>query len=155
MTDLAQEAPSRALAEARARRLALAGAFARVESALARPAEVVAPWARTVDGSLGRLARAFAEHVATTEGTGGLLEEVTDHAPRLGHLVALLREEHLEIPRSVEGIRRDLARTGLDAARAEEIRERTLEVLVRIARHRQRGADLVYEAYQVDIAAGD
>jgi hypothetical protein len=30
-----------------------------------------------------------------------------------------------------------------------------MELLKRLARHRQRGADLLYEAYQVDISAGD
>ena len=40
-------------------------------------------------------------------------------------------------------------------AQIQDVREHALGLLQAIARHRQRGADLIYEAYSVDIEAGD
>ena len=37
----------------------------------------------------------------------------------------------------------------------KSIRNRAMALLPRLSMHRQRGADLVYDAYNVDIAAGD
>jgi len=37
---------------------------------------------------------------------------------------------------------------------ADEIRAELTTLLVALARHRQRGADLVYEAYDVDLGGG-
>ena len=37
----------------------------------------------------------------------------------------------------------------------DDLRERATELLGHIVRHRQRGADLIYEAYETDIGGGD
>jgi hypothetical protein len=41
-----------------------------------------------------------------------------------------------------------------DAEWSERLRSVLTSLLVALARHRQRGADLVYEAYAVDIGGG-
>ena len=46
------------------------------------------------------------------------------------------------------------ARRG-DVSQVQDVREEALGLLQAIARHRQRGADLIYEAYSVDIEGGD
>jgi hypothetical protein len=38
---------------------------------------------------------------------------------------------------------------------AEAVRKQGTNLLGRLVRHRQRGADLIYEAYQTDIGGGD
>ena len=47
------------------------------------------------------------------------------------------------------------ARRCADVEQVKDVREEALGLLQAIARHRQRGADLIYEAYSVDIEAGD
>ena len=37
----------------------------------------------------------------------------------------------------------------------DDLRERATGLLGHLVRHRQRGADLIYEAYQTDIGGGD
>ena len=36
-----------------------------------------------------------------------------------------------------------------------DLRERGTDLLARLSRHRQRGADLIFEAYDTDIGGGD
>jgi hypothetical protein len=57
----------------------------------------------------------------------------------------------------IAGAVRALTRGGAPTSPAEIAtrREQILEVLSLLARHRFNGADLLYEAYQVDIGAAD
>ena len=41
------------------------------------------------------------------------------------------------------------------AAPAEQVRDDVTRLLGRLVRHRQRGSDLLYEAWAVDIGGGD
>lgn len=43
---------------------------------------------------------------------------------------------------------------GADAVAPDALRSEVLDLLVAVARHRQRGADLVYEVHNVDIGGG-
>ena len=82
------------------------------------------------------LSEAIAEHLAATEGEHGLYADIIAADPRLSHAVKSLIREH-------GVLRRALHRTLSDTQR-EEL-QRTLD------RHCQRGNDLVYEAFVVDI----
>lgn len=114
-------------------------------------------WAERVHDALTDLAGTFERHVALTEGPGGLFEEVRTFAPRLTGSIETLHAEHEQISsllrqelRAARGIH-DAA----DLAPAQEIRTRLTELLTLLLRHRQVGADLLYEAYAVDVGVGD
>jgi hypothetical protein len=96
---------------------------------------------------------ALKQHIQDTEGPDGLYEELQDQAPRLSNLVKLLTKEHAVLK---EDINRALAAlealpNELEDECCEDVREAVLALLGRISRHRQKGADLVWRAYSVDI----
>ena len=85
------------------------------------------------------LSAAIAEHLAATEGQHGLYAEIVAADPRLTFAVETLIREHAEFRRAMQ---RDVA--GLSDKQLAELTRR-------LDRHCQRGNDLVYEAYSVDI----
>ncbi|MPZ73866.1 MAG: hypothetical protein GEU74_11645 [Nitriliruptorales bacterium] len=106
-------------------------------------------WREQVGASLNRLSGSFAHHVAATEAPDGLFDQVRRRAPRLDGRCRRLARDHRSIAEELAA-----ALAALDGD-VEEIRERVLATLARLARHRQLGADLVYEAYDVDLGGSD
>jgi len=96
---------------------------------------------------------AFGQHVMVTEKPDGLYDEILERAPRLETNVRRLREEHPEIVRRIrDTIPRLDQRELVEATRQlEEARDDLQRFMGSVIRHRQRGADLVWEAYNVDI----
>lgn len=140
---------------ARTRRHSLGDAMTDMEMALASPAAAEG-WFDTVAEALDELREALQDHVNVTEGKDGLLEEVLEVAPRLEGEIDLIRAEHEEMLDTLE--RADLTLKGifeLSSLDPEPVRRRVMTLLGRLSLHRQRGADLVYEAYNVDIATAD
>ncbi|MBM0233950.1 hypothetical protein JNW91_20115 [Micromonospora sp. STR1_7] len=90
----------------------------------------------------------FAEHVRVTEGPTGLYRELLTHSPRLHHGVRLLTREHAAIVAALVAVQRlaEHSDAGLD-----ELRHRAGYLLRTLARHRRRGADLLWQAYQTDL----
>lgn len=109
-----------------------------------------ATWREMVAQATHRLRRTFADHLHATESDEGLFEEVLAEAPRLAPAVARLRAEHDEIENDLLALELALREPGA----GERVRERAVQLLGRLVRHRQRGADLVYEAYETDIGGG-
>ncbi|MEH0933796.1 hypothetical protein [Micromonospora psammae] len=105
-------------------------------------------WRERVIVHLTPVRRGFAEHVRVTEGPGGLYAEVLAQAPRLHRGVRLLTREHTAIIAALADLRHAVEAPGVCA---EELRRRTDELLRALARHRQRGADLLWQAYQTDL----
>src|SRR6266545_135261 len=103
---------------------------------------------RRVSLRLERLREAFAEHVSVTEGATGLYAEVLVAAPRLARTVGVLVREHSMITRTLDALTERLVGVPVDA---ERFRNWASDLLRELSRHRQRGADLVYEAYATDI----
>src|SRR5689334_13499747 len=97
------------------------------------------------------LHQAWNLHVSGTEGPGGLWEQIRTDAPRLEGELRRLGREHAALTTEVELLRQDLLNAGEDEPRLAGVRERTNALLVQLARHRQRGADLIYDAYQHDV----
>ena len=117
-------------------------------------------WRTQLSERLSTLRRAFAEHVGLTEGPDGLYHELLDQAPRLASGVDGLVREHRELLQAMEGLSaRVEAGDGAvvpepPVVRPEEIdqvRGWASELLRELHEHRQRGADLVYEAYGTDL----
>lgn len=106
-------------------------------------------WTQQVRATVERLGPAFAEHVAATESPDGLFDQVRRRSPRLDHQCRALAAEHVTITDEIASATAALEE-GPDAARSA-----VLHLLASLARHRQGGADLVYEAYAVDLGGSD
>jgi hypothetical protein len=150
-------AATAALEEARDKRADLHACIVSLEEAIAAPATGRAlDWAMRVHDALVEVGAAFERHIAVVEGPEGLFDEVTNVAPRLTNALRQLADEHRVI--------RGLIAEALDSVRhiagarggaADQGRAAVLVVLEHLMRHRQLGADVVYEAYAVDIGTGD
>lgn len=115
-----------------------------------------AEWTETVQKSLIHLHAAFHEHIDVAEGPDGLYNEVMEREPRLRDTCMKIKAEHPTILTAIhEPYNRLQAREPDEFVAAEEIRDEVLSALARITRHRQKGADLVYEAYYVDLGGLD
>lgn len=133
------------------RRRALGDALVALEAAASGPL-VAGDWRRHVRHALDDLAEALVAHRAEVERAGGILEEVMERAPRLARDVAWFREDHERLVARVGELRRSLDDPARDPHR---LREELTLFLADLVRHRQRGSDLVYEAYMVDIGGFD
>ncbi|MFU8870490.1 hypothetical protein [Micromonospora sp. SL4-19] len=123
--------------------------------ALARPLVTLGGeprWREHLVVQLGPVRRGFAEHVRLTEGPAGLYAELLHQAPRLDRGVRLLTHEHAAIAAAIVALQRAAE---LTSGTAEELRERVAHLLRALDRHRQRGADLLWEAYQADLGGED
>ena len=140
------------LARAKARRVDLREAMAETERIIAKSAAVDG-WYDEVEESLTVLREALDAHIVEVEAPDGLLEEILDEAPRLAAEINDIKREHEGLIESWERARALI--TPGDRLEPIGVRRRVIALLGRISEHRQRGADLVYEAYNVDIAAGD
>ncbi len=148
VADIAIETPG--LEAARVARERLYDEVLTLARAIAAPVGSGTRWRRRVGRTLERVARALEQHVAESEGGDGILREIVEEAPRLWREVDGLEREHAEL--SVECAR--LLERVPSAASALSIRHDIHELVVRFDRHRHRGADLVYEAFGVDIGGG-
>jgi hypothetical protein len=140
-----------ALEVAAQRRRELREALVAFEDALSSPMRDRLTWHAEATNALESLGHAFEDHVAATEAPGGLYDEVRDTSPHLREKATRLRAEHPAITAAlVEGAAR-LAAPPADDADADAVRDELQRLMGRIVRHRQHGADLVWEAYAIDI----
>ena len=88
--------------------------------------------------------------------TEGLYDEIAHRAPRLSGKIERLREEHPAMRDATTALIAKLASTPVgDAWPLDEARDDLQRLLGKIVRHRQLGADLVWEAYNLDIGGID
>jgi hypothetical protein len=143
-----------ALQEAARRRRTLHEALVGLEEAISSPAAGRIPdWTSQVTKELTGIRDAWDQHVDTTEKPGGLYEEIVGTSPRLAGTVDRLRGEHPDITHSVnESLARlEQVEIGGLAWPLDDARDDLQRLIGRLVRHRQKGADLVWEAYNVDI----
>jgi hypothetical protein len=143
----AEPAPFEAL---RRQRAELRESMSALELALSGPAaRGEARWMERVNVALVELSADFRAHVEFTEGHEGLYADILVTAPRLCGAVDRLTHEHTEITGLLENL---IAVTsppeGNDVDQVRNLGNAILGVLVG---HRQRGSDLVYQAYEFDI----
>jgi hypothetical protein len=135
----------------RRQRAELRESVSALEHALAAPAVAgLAPWAQRVQAALMELSADFREHIDITEGPDGLYRDVVKNSPQLSGAVASLTGEHALITGQVEALLTRVT-TPEVIENVDRIRDLGTALLGRLVRHRQRGADLVFEAYEVDI----
>jgi hypothetical protein len=149
--------PGPELNDVRLRRAGLKAALSGLELAIARPGRG-SEWTAAVRDALEILHEVWTRHIVETEAPGSFLDELVGESPRLATPASRLRREHSEILAGIVRAEKKLAIIPIDDesldAHVEELREELTALLAALARHRQRGADLVYEAYQVDIGGG-
>lgn len=140
---------------ARTRRAELLAAITGLERRLAVPARDPT-WPTRVEAGIARLATAFNQHIAATEGADGMYAEILRSAPRLSFAVNRLVLEHADARASISALGKlAIELDGADLGGIERIRDDGTNLLVKLVRHRQRGADLVFEAYAHDIGGCD
>ncbi|HZC74109.1 MAG TPA: hypothetical protein VE442_25715 [Jatrophihabitans sp.] len=139
----------------RARRAELRETINLMEAALAAPARGRAVvWGEVVHASLMMIADDFGAHVEVTEGPNGLHQAILAGDIRLANAVEALTAEHEELAEAIAILVADsLAPVTEDDI--DNLRERATRLLAQLARHRQRGADLIYEAYATDVGGCD
>jgi len=144
--------PDQAFLEAlRRQRAELRESMSALEAALAAPAIAgQARWVQRVHVALMELAGDFREHIDITEGPEGLYREVVRTSPRLSDAVAGLTREHLLINGHVDDLLACVTTPDVTGD-VDTVRDLATALLGRLVRHRQRGSDLVFEAYEVDI----
>lgn len=143
------------LAAVRERRAELRESLTALEQALASPA-VGRPliWGERVRTVLAEVADDFREHIVVTEGPGGLHQAILSGDLRLANAVEALTDQHALIADALHEL---LVATEPPVAAADVrgIREKATDLLSSLLRHRQRGADLIFEAFATDIGGGD
>jgi hypothetical protein len=104
-------------------------------------------WTGRMQRHLDHLCAGLDDHVRVTEGAGGRYAEVAAAAPRLARGVTLLAGDHARLREALEVFRDCFA----GGAHPADLRRCGGGLLVLLDRHRQRGIDLLYEAYGTDI----
>jgi hypothetical protein len=128
-----------------------------LEEALARPVRQDPDrWFSGVAIRVEHLATAFHHHVEQSESPDGLLSQIVDVAPRLVHAVGQAKVDHQVLAGELAGLQGAVSRANVeDVDQTDTVRHAALHLLLGIAAHRQRGADLIYDAYSVDVEAAD
>ncbi len=146
MSDQDQPEATEALSAAREARITLKAAVSAVEVAAAAPAGDP-DWGDELGRELRRLRAAFDDHVTEVEGEDGLLTELMAEAPQLANQINAVKEEHPVLCQRID----DTIEMVASGAEPIAVRDAVLDTLLGIARHRQHGSDLVYQAYSIDI----
>jgi hypothetical protein len=132
---------------ARRQRAELLQAIQGLEEAVAAPVRDPS-WRERVGHQLGRLRDQLTEHVVITEGPDGLYAALLADAPRLNRPVNALVADHGKLLVRIDSLARRARRPDYPV---KAVRDGASRLLSHLSRHRQRGADLVYEAYATDI----
>ena len=144
------------LEQARKHRAGMRTAIGLVERSLSTAAHGrVAAWSKDLRDELTALSDALDQHIELTEASDGLLADIAAAAPRLTHRVDKAREDHVVLRAAVAQAIESLPPGDGGDAGVAKARDRVVELLTALVRHRHLGADLVYEAYNVDIEAAD
>ena len=147
-------------ATSRADRDSSLGALQALEEALAGPAPGRhETWLQRVTTALDALDVALNTQGATDSETTSLMSEIARNEPRLVPRIERLRQEYNDIRVALHSLRNQISPPpGPDGAPdidVADIRDRLSAIARRYRQHRSREADLVYEAINVDLGAGD
>ena len=139
----------------RIRRDRLYEAVLAVERAIAAPAGDDAPrWAASLAAPVDNLQEVLSAHVSGTEGADGLFEQMREDAPHLLPQVERLRGEHDPLLDGTRTLKESLPNVQDDEG-VDLVRMHALDLLRHLLEHRHRGAELLYDAYQVDVSPAD
>ena len=111
-------------------------------------------WAARASTAALDMRSVLKHHVGETEASGSFYDDVAEHFPNLIPAANRLKAEHGPLRAGVDELIETLSVVHDDAG-VERARAQALELLRALFEHRHRGADLVYDAYNVDVATGD
>lgn len=112
-------------------------------------------WKRRVATAAATVAEEVRRHVESAESDDGLLPQVEIRIGH-GHDVTLARCAHRDLAQETEGLIRDLPERADDPAlTVPRIRERALQLMTDLRRHRALEADLILTVFDRDIGAGE
>jgi hypothetical protein len=162
-TKLDAETEAERLRVLRRRRAELLGAINELERALAAPIPGgPLAWVQRVSAALLELSGDFRDHVELTEGPDGLYGAVIRSTPRLTHQVEKLTQDHATLTELMSDLLTLVGKAAGEFARGDsmsddldDVRERGTALIAALVRHRQRGSDLMYEGYSVDMGGQD
>lgn len=150
-----QERNRRALAAVQDRRDDFYEAILGLERAMAEAAGDDAPgWAARASIAALDLRAVLREHVAETEAEGSFYDDISRNFPNLAHQAARLQAEHGPLRDAANELVETLS-TVRDDAGVDRARGQALDLLKALLMHRHRGAEIVFDAYNVDVATGD
>jgi hypothetical protein len=101
-------------------------------------------WASSFTEQLATLREEMRAHVRDTEGPGGAYARLLRDAPRLAPGVQALVDDHRAILRALD-------QPPVPLVDVERVRAWAQSIVEDVSIHRQRGANLVYEAYLTDL----
>jgi hypothetical protein len=157
------ESEAEHLSELRRRRAELLESINSLEQALAAPVPSgPIQWVQNVSAALLELSGDFRDHVELTEGPSGLYARVNRTSPRLSHQVLRLTQDHKTLTELISDLLTLVGKAAGSFARGDsmradvdEVRDGGTALIAALVRHRQRGSDLMYEGYTVDIGGQD
>jgi hypothetical protein len=137
--------------KAKRRREVLHGAINDLENALAASQPGSERWIRDIQDALQRTQTTIENHVREAEAPDGMLAQVVQEEPALGARVEAMKREHVTM------LERGAALVELsrEPPSAEELQDKVTDIVELIDRHRHRSADLLLDAYDLDLSAGD
>jgi hypothetical protein len=134
-----------------ARRESMRRGMDALERAMATPAGAE-EWAETAQRAVARLRRAWDAHLAGAEGPDGVTAVMIDTAPRLIGRAQRLVREHPDLEQRLCALEDAVNQDVVDP---DEVRDLGVEMIGKLVRHRQKGSDLFYEAFQADVEGGE
>lgn len=150
-----QERNRQALAAVQERRDDYYEAILGLERAMAAAAGDDADgWARQAETAALDMRSVLRHHITETEATGSFYDDLAENFPNLANAAAKLRGEHEPLRSGVDQLVETLSSVH-DDADVEQARSEALDLLRALLMHRHRGAELVFDAYNVDVATGD
>lgn len=150
-----QERNRRALAAVQERRDDFYEAVLGLERAMAEAAgDDAAGWAAHASTAALDMRAVLRHHIKETEAEGSFYSDITEHFPNLAHQAAKLQAEHGPLRAGVDQLVETLS-TVTDDAGVDRARSEALDVLRALLGHRHRGSELVFDAYNTDVATGD
>lgn len=154
--DMATADANSAVAAARRVRAGLHNALIQLEAAVAAPVPGRVPlWSGNVHEALIMLRAAFERHLAITEGGGGLIDQIMSSSPHLAHAVDEIRSEHREIRGQIDDTAEQTRMMDPVEVAADDVRDHVMKLFDALVRHRQKGSDLVYDAFTIDIGGSE
>ncbi len=152
---IATESKNAELDAVRIRRAELRESLSFLEYCLAAPASGRAVvWGETVHDALVTIAGDFGAHVEVTEGPDGLHHSILSRDLRLTNAVMALTAEHAGMAEEIATLVAD-SEAPVSGEDVDALRERATRLLGHLVRHRQTGADLIYEAFHTDVGGAD
>jgi hypothetical protein len=140
----------------RADREASLDALHALEEALSAPAPGrEAGWLAAVIQALDLLTEALDAQAGGDAEPASLLSEIATDEPRLVPRIQRLRDEHRDLRDSVRSLRAQIEPDDHVAVDVADVRDRLAAVARRFRQHRSREADLIYEALNISLGAGD